>query len=451
MPQLSAGHVWSCWEQSRTRSTGGQDKDGSEKEMSEGMIKRGVEERAGSEWRWMRLHWRNWPKWSQCLVPIAVVWLVVLEESPLHPSVSLSEATGRLLLFGLLCAAMALCALALRFLIGYGQKVKQDLPYNDEVIVRKTVENQLQASINPQQDAGHLQGSLANVLADGLVVSLLHEPLPDPSEPHIRGLLTRLEVVSRTLRGVAYEEKKERKEKCALQDRVNHIRSYLQDRMSSLRSLLQVQRECEVSVCAVQSSLQKRWALLEDLHTRVTLSPDSTQETHDPHAVLTDTENLFAELGQFKSKVQQCRTQLETSINLLQALRSSHQGLAETVGPTIDSKWTKELLQSNTDLFSEIHEDFTSLEQQTSNFVIHLRGLNGSEEKKTRLSQDYQAQTSAPPSLPVVPVYVAAPEAAQSHSDPESDPESPGASQKTHSRMSPFHILCGMKRRRPSP
>lgn len=117
-------------------------------------------------------------------------------------------------------------------------------------------------------------------------------------------------------------------------------------RTSSLRSLLQVQRECEVSVCAVQSALQKRWALLEELHTRVTLSPDSTQKAHDTHAVLTDTEvtiynlilticdeclliyvylfvscvlqNLFAELGQFKSKVQQCRTQLETSINLLQ-------------------------------------------------------------------------------------------------------------------------------------
>lgn len=48
-------------------------------------------------------------------------------------------------------------------------------------------------SINPQQDAGHLE-SQVNVLADGLAVSLLHEPLPDPSEPHIRGLLTRLEV-----------------------------------------------------------------------------------------------------------------------------------------------------------------------------------------------------------------------------------------------------------------
>lgn len=48
-------------------------------------------------------------------------------------------------------------------------------------------------SINPQQDAVHLE-SQVNVLADGLAVSLLHEPLPDPSEPHIRGLLTRLEV-----------------------------------------------------------------------------------------------------------------------------------------------------------------------------------------------------------------------------------------------------------------
>lgn len=100
--------------------------------------------------------------------------------------------------------------------------------------------------------------------------------------------------------------------------------------------------------------------------------------------------------------------------------------------------------------FSEIQEDFMSLEQQTSNFVIHLRGLNASEEKESRLSQDYQAQTSLSSTLPVVPVYVSAPEAAQSHSDPDTDPESPGASQKTHSKMSPFHKLCGMKKRKSS-
>ncbi|XP_016114637.1 uncharacterized protein, partial [Sinocyclocheilus grahami] len=309
------------------------------------------------------------------------------------------------------------------------------LPCNGEVIVRQTAENQ-QASINPQQDAGHIEPQV-NVLADGLAVSLLYEPLPDPSEPHVRGLLTRLEAVSQTLHRKGYEEDKEEKEKCALENRVNHIRSYLQDRVSGLCSLLQVQRECDASVCAVQSGLQKRWALLKELHTRVTLRPDSTQEAHDPHAVLTDTESLFSELSRFKSKAQQCRTQLETSINLLQALRSSHQGLNETFGTTINSTWTKELLQSNTDLFSEIHEDFMSLEQQTSNFVIHLRGLNASEEGKTRLSVD-RSQTS----LPTVPVYVAASEAAQLHSDPESDPESLGDSQKAHTRVSPFHKLC---------
>ncbi|CAM4577155.1 unnamed protein product [Leuciscus chuanchicus] len=441
MPQLSAGHVWSCWKPSGTRGRGGQDG----RENEDEMIKREAEERDGREWRGMRLHWGNCPDWRQCLALIAAVWLFVLEES-----VGLTEAVGRLLLAGLMCAATALCASVLRFLIGYGQKAKQYLPYNGEVIVRKPAETQQQqASINPQQDAGHLE-SLVNVLADGLVVSLLHEPLPDPSEPHIRGLLTRLQAVSQTFRGGAYEEEKERNEKCAIQERVNQIRSYLQDRMSSLRSLLQVQRECEVSVCAVQSALQKRWALLEELHTRVTLSPDNTQKAHDPHAVLTDTENLFAELSQFKSKVQHCRTQLETNINLLQELRSSHEGLARTFGTSIDSKWSKELLQSNTDLFSEIQEDFMSLEQQTSNFVIHLRGLNSSEEKESRFSEDYQAQTSLSSSLPVVPVYVADPEAAQSHSDPDTDPESPGASQKTPSKMSAFHILCGMKRRKPS-
>ncbi|XP_050991527.1 uncharacterized protein si:ch211-151h10.2 [Labeo rohita] len=432
MPQLSAGHVWSSWERSGTHGRGRQDETVEENEM----ISRQVEERAGRWWRQMRLHWRNWPRWSPWLV---LIYLILLEESPLHPSVSLTEAGFRLLLAGLLCAALGLCALALQ---KQEQKVKQHLLCNGEVIVKQTAENQ-QTSINPQQDAGHLE-SQVDVLAEGLAVSVLHELLPDSSKPHIRGLLTRLEAVSRTLHRKGYEEETDDKENCTLQDRVHHIRSYLQDRVSGLRSLLRVQHECDVSVCAVQSALQKRWALLEELHTRVTLMPDSTPDKQDPHAVLTDTESLFIELSQFKSKVQQCRMQLETNINLLQALRSSHQGLNKTFGTSIDSTWSKDLLQSNTDLFSEIHEDFTSLEQQTSNFVIHLRGLSALE---TRLSVD-QSRLS----LPAIPVYVAAPEAAQLHSDPESDPEdSPGATQKTHSRMSPFHMLCGMRRRRSSP
>ncbi|XP_052437780.1 uncharacterized protein si:ch211-151h10.2 isoform X1 [Carassius gibelio] len=437
MPQLSVGNVWSCWERSRTRSRGEGDGAVEDKQM----ISRELEERAGQEWTRMRLHWRNWPRWSPFL---ALMCLVLLEESPLHPSVSLPEAAGRLLLAGLLCAALALCAPAFQFLLRYEQKVKQHLPCNGEVIVRQTAENQ-QSSIHPQQDAGHLETQVS-ALADGLAVSLLHEPLPDPSEPHIRGLLNRLEAVSRTLHRKSCEEGPEEKEKCALQDRVNSISSYLRDRVSGLRSLLQVQRECDVSVCAVQSGLHKRWALLEELHTRVTLRPDSTQEALDPHAVLTDTESLFSELSQFKIKVQQCRTQLEANINLLQTLRSSHQRLKETFSATIDSVWTKELLQSNTDLFSEILEDFMSLEQQTSNFVIHLRGLKASEEEKTKFCVN-QSRLS----LPAVPVYVAAPEASQLNSDPESDPESPEASQKTRSRTSAFHMLCGSRRRKSSP
>ncbi|XP_052437781.1 uncharacterized protein si:ch211-151h10.2 isoform X2 [Carassius gibelio] len=404
MPQLSVGNVWSCWERSRTRSRGEGDGAVEDKQM----ISRELEERAGQEWTRMRLHWRNWPRWSPFL---ALMCLVLLEESPLHPSVSLPEAAGRLLLAGLLCAALALCAPAFQFLLRYEQKVKQHLPCNGEVIVRQTAENQ-QSSIHPQQDAGHLE----------------------------------TQAVSRTLHRKSCEEGPEEKEKCALQDRVNSISSYLRDRVSGLRSLLQVQRECDVSVCAVQSGLHKRWALLEELHTRVTLRPDSTQEALDPHAVLTDTESLFSELSQFKIKVQQCRTQLEANINLLQTLRSSHQRLKETFSATIDSVWTKELLQSNTDLFSEILEDFMSLEQQTSNFVIHLRGLKASEEEKTKFCVN-QSRLS----LPAVPVYVAAPEASQLNSDPESDPESPEASQKTRSRTSAFHMLCGSRRRKSSP
>ncbi|XP_051953624.1 uncharacterized protein si:ch211-151h10.2 [Xyrauchen texanus] len=443
MPQLSAGDVWNKGNPFR----GGQDgRVEEEKEILVGMMSRGkgMEESNEREQRWIRLHWRNWPKWSQCLVPIAAVGLVILEESPLHPSVSLTQAGGRLLLSGLLCAVMGLCALAFKFSHRNGQK--QVLFQNGSVIEKdKEIAGSLQTCITAEQDAGHLADSV-NVLADGLVVSLLYEPLPDHSVPHMQGLLTRLQAVSQVFHKGAMVEVKDGKEKCALQSRVNHINSYLQERVSCVRSLLQVQHECDMSVCVVQTGLQKRWSLLEKLHTRVTLSPDNTQQRDDTHTALTDTENLFTELGQFKSKVQQCRMQLETSIQLLQALRSSQQCLAKTVGTTIDSAWTKQLLQLNTDLFSEIQEDFSSLEQQTSNFVIHLRGLDASDKKKTSLCSN-QSETSPQLSPSAVPVYTAVPQHVQSHSDPETDPEPSELTQKSHSKLSPFHLLCGMRRR----
>ncbi len=58
----------------------------------------------------VRLQCRNWLRWSPCL---ALMCLVLLEESPLHP------------VAGLLCAAMGLCALAFQFLLCNDQKVKQ--------------------------------------------------------------------------------------------------------------------------------------------------------------------------------------------------------------------------------------------------------------------------------------------------------------------------------------
>ncbi|KAA0714699.1 hypothetical protein E1301_Tti006461 [Triplophysa tibetana] len=435
MPQLSSGDVWSCLERSWAQCRRKQDGKTEEREMLDNKsVRETVKGKTERVQRWMRLHWQNRP---QCLFPIALVLLVFLEESPLHPSVRLTEAGAQLLFAALLCAVI--CFLAFQFLRSNKVELKQVLQQKDDAIEQKVQGNQ-QTSITAQQDAGHLVTKV-NVLADGLVVCLLHEPLPDASESHIRDLLIRLEAVSRALQKAPNNDEEQ---ECPLKDRLKHISSYLQDRVRDLRSLLQVQRESESNVCEVQTGLQKHWALLENLHTRVTLRPDSKQEVNDLHAVLTDTENLLTEIGQFKSKVQQCRMQLETSMQLLQGLRSSQQGLSETVSTTVDSAWTKHLLQSNTDLFSEIHEDFASLEQQTSNFVIHLRGLNASEEK-TGLAQ---SQASHRLSLPAVPVYIAASEPKKTHSDPETDSES---TQKSHSKLSPFHLLCGAKRRRSSP
>ncbi|PWS21211.1 hypothetical protein DKP78_24780, partial [Enterococcus faecium] len=41
----------------------------------------------------------------------------------------------------------------------------------------------------------------------------------------------------------------------------------------------------------------------------------------------------------------------------------------------LTSCWTSDLLQSNNNKFSDVFQSLTSLEQQTSTFEIHLKGL----------------------------------------------------------------------------
>ncbi|TRY94914.1 hypothetical protein DNTS_023647 [Danionella cerebrum] len=413
MPQLSPGYLWSCWKRSTSQELGGEDEGLEEKEE--------VIEGEGDK--------KLKKKWME------------EEESPLHPAVDPAEAVVRLLLAGLMGSILALCALAIRFLLKYQQCETALLR---DVSAGKPLASNGQAVCDLEKQL--------HVLADGLIVSLLHEPLPEPSEAHIRSLINRLQTVSWTLQKGSCEEVNKETENSAVHERLNEIHSYLLDRVNTLHSLIRVQRVCDESVCALQSSLHKRWALLEALHTRVTLRPAGSEDVQEPDTVLSQTQCLLDELGELRTQVQHCRTQLDTSINHLQTLRNSHQHLKDAMGGcAADSSWSKELLQSNTDLFSEIQEDFMSLEQQTSNFVIHLRGLSTPEEKKRRFpTEDDALKTHTLASLPSVPVYTAVLESAQTFSDSESEPESLDdlGSEKRPPRSSPFHKLCGIKRRR---
>ncbi|KAL7870627.1 hypothetical protein SRHO_G00081240 [Serrasalmus rhombeus] len=384
---------------------------------------------------WKSLCLKHWPSWLQCLAQVAALWLVVQEEAPLHPSVSLLESGYRLLLAGLLWVGLGLCVCLLQFLYHYRETHKQksrEVSQNSEVAVRR-------AEQVHQARQQHLV-AMVRALLDGMVLSLLHEPLSNSSLSQIRGLLTRLETVSQAVSESSVhkgqqlqasdEEGKVSDEESSLKERIKHVCTYLQDRVSVLQSLLQVQDNYGACVADIQQGLQVHWELLENLHTRVTLKSEKCQGLEDPHTVLLDTENLRTQLGLFRSRVQECQTHLNTSTQLLQELESSQQVLADTVGETLEATWTKHFLQCNTQQFEKVHEDFMSLEQQTLTFVTHLRGLRVSEE-----------ETSSPVSA--LPVYSVALTAGNPVLDP--DPEPPP---KSSSKFSAMNCLRGVRRRK---
>ncbi|KAL7878878.1 hypothetical protein AOLI_G00098520 [Acnodon oligacanthus] len=404
---------------------------------------------------WKSLRLKHWPSWLQCLVQVAVLWLVVQEEAPLHPSVNLLESGHRLFLAGLLWVGLGLCVSLFQFLYHYRETQKQESrevsqnSKNSEVTVREA-EQVKQAC---QQHAGHLV-AMVSALLDGMVVSLLHEPRSNSSLPQIRGLLTRLEAVSQAVSKGSFhrgqqpqasdEEGKVSDEESSLKDRIKHICTYLQDRVSVLRSLLQVQDNYGACVTDIQQGLQVHWELLENLHTRVTLKPEKCQGLEDPHTVLLDTESLRTQLGLFRSRVHECQTHLNTSTQLLQELESSQQVLADTVGEILEASWTKDFLQCNTQQFEKVHEDFMSLEQQTLTFETHLRGLRVSEEE-SKVSLPVLEHSQSTPSSPVlvVPVYSIALTAGNPILDP--DPEPPP---KSSSKLSAMNCLRGVRRRK---
>ncbi|XP_057684781.1 uncharacterized protein LOC130911086 isoform X3 [Corythoichthys intestinalis] len=174
---------------------------------------------------------------------------------------------------------------------------------------------------------------LALTLADSLLLSVLQEPLADPSGPHVQDLLSRLESMFHILESV-HSPSESREEDHILIEKVTLIQSYLHKRSSSLRRLLQVQAEYESSVKELREGVEDRWGRLEELHTGVTLTKEGGEDQVD--------------------------------------LASAHQ----------DAE------------FDKVQESFLSLEQQTATFQAHLKGLATGKETRGASSPDFNGKVA---------------------------------------------------------
>ncbi|XP_026988421.1 uncharacterized protein si:ch211-151h10.2 [Tachysurus fulvidraco] len=394
-------------------------------------------------------HWGHCPRWIRCLAPVAALWFVIQEET------HFPEFGGRLLLAVILFIGLAFYFVSLlKFLYQYRRQYKQNNVSEKSEIVGKRINQPHQTSLISQQDAGHLL-SMVRALLDGLVVSILQEPVSDPRVSQIQGLISKLEAVFEVITVAANNSvpievqllqtnnNEEKAMKSKVEDRVKHICTYLQERVSDLRVLLQTQDEYGVCLANVQQELQEYWEQLEDLHTKVTLQPEKCQDPEDPHTVLTDTEGLYTKLGLFQSRIHECQVHLSTSTHLLEELEIKHHSLAQTMGLTVKSTWTKDLLQCNTQQFEKVFKDSASLSQQTLTFVRHLQDLSVSQERNSIKTSDVEhvQSSSSPPSS--LPVYGIVPVTENTPSDPE-----PRPTHTPSSKYSVMNLLCGVRRRR---
>ncbi|XP_060779486.1 uncharacterized protein si:ch211-151h10.2 isoform X2 [Neoarius graeffei] len=409
-------------------------------EMVDGMVEQ--------ELSWKNLQWGHCPRWLRCLAPVVALWLVIQEE--MH----LLEFGDWLLLAGMLWTGFIFCVSLLKFLYQYRRRYKQNTVSEKSEIVGERTGQPCQACLISQQDAGHLL-SVVRALLDGLVVSLLQEQVSDPRVSQIQVLLTKLEAMSQltTLavnnrvstedRLLQANDAEEKVIKTRVEDRMKHICTYLQERVRALRFLLQTQDQYGVCIANVQQELQEYWELLEDLHTKVTLQPKKCQSPEDLHTVLTDTEGLYTKLGLFHSRIHECQVHLSTSAHHLKELENRQQALAQTMGLTLESTWTRDLLQCNTHQFKKVFKDFTSLAQQTLTFVMHLQDLSMSQEKngiKTSHVENVWSSLSAPSSLPVYSIALAT-----ENTPLDPDPRPPHI---PSSKFSVINLLCGVRQRR---
>ncbi|CAJ1064981.1 uncharacterized protein si:ch211-151h10.2 [Xyrichtys novacula] len=313
-------------------------------------------------------HLKSW--YSFALV--VAVWSVCQVEAPLYPSVNV---TWMLVLVCLVWMVLGACFHALKSSLRPGQNQGEPPGRLEKRIV--SANRNIQWAPRPRGPGPGVPLALA--LADSLLQCVLQEPLPDPSVPHIKTLICRLESLFHTLQkadigsedttlAVDYDPK--------VTDKVKLIQTYLQQRLTLLCRLVSVQWDFEASVKDMLEGLDSLWAQLEELHTGVTLTKEGSQDHRDLASALTDAETLFAVLGRYRTILRCCQTHLKDSTQLLQELTWSHTHFRNRVrSSSSESVWPELLLQSNMEQFDKVQENFLSMEHQTSTFQAHLEGL----------------------------------------------------------------------------
>ncbi|XP_041920076.1 uncharacterized protein si:ch211-151h10.2 isoform X2 [Alosa sapidissima] len=393
MPQLSTG-AGICWQ---TPSGGKVVEQRAYCRMDTGVDKRAGTLMAGQT-KALRLEWC-------CLIPVATLWLVVQEEAPLYPSVDLAEVRVRLLLVAGLCLLVGLGVLALR----YNNPTAQ-LQEHQEEVLSSTHSNMVMARQNamntqtcmPGGGAVGLPGPAVQALMDCLVLSLLQEPELTLSPFSVLPLVSKLEALSKALQRadalwdppLPERQGQEENKDDVIKERIKDINTYLKERLEALHCLQQLQTEFEACVQDTHGQLQKYWTQLEELHVSVTISPTHTDSLPESSQALTDTQRLFSELDNSKSSVQQCQTSQAANSKILKKLDHSWLELSKTVNTELlCPSWTSDLLQSNNDKVNDVLQNSTSLEQQTSTFVVHLKGL----EKAVSLDKKQITRSSSLP------------------------------------------------------
>ncbi|XP_036393478.1 uncharacterized protein si:ch211-151h10.2 isoform X2 [Megalops cyprinoides] len=340
----------------------------------------------------LRMATRSCCRWCS-VAQATAVWAVCQEEAPLFPPLCLGEVWRRSLLAGALWLSLALCFLSLKALLHYRQQQEHFL--ESDVAVRERSAG-LQACVGSER---HMGGPVpvAHALMDSLLVCLLSEALENPSPPHIQALAHRLEMATEMLQRADILQGGPQSggdlgargdvEDPVLTDRLKGICDYLSQRLQSLHALLRAQGEYRDSVHAVLEGLQHRWAQLVVLHVRVTMEKGRVGE-EDILTVLEEVKCLSMELGECRTRLQQCQALLNDSTHLLQELGCSQRGLGNCGGTRGETLWTERLLQSNTAQFEEVQHNLLSLENLTSCFQTHLEGLRMNEEME-RTSQSH--------------------------------------------------------------